>query len=68
MIELKDSGVVSPAASMKRNGKVGNTLFKIAAFTAAALIPFVVITIFVVLFIEAYPAIKAFGVLAFYYH
>jgi phosphate ABC transporter, permease protein PstC len=62
MIELKDSGVVSPAVSMKRNGRVGNTLFKIAAFTAAALIPIVVITIFVVLFIEAYPAIKAFGV------
>ena len=62
MIELKDSGAYGPAVSMKRNGKVGNTLFKTAAFTAAALIPIVVITIFVVLFIEAYPAIKAFGV------
>ncbi len=62
MIELKDSGAVSPTLSMKRNGKLGNTIFKYAAFTAAALIPIIVLMIFVVLFIESYPAIKAFGV------
>ncbi len=61
MIELKDSRALIPAVSMKRDGKVANAIFKYLAFSAAILIPTIVVLIFVILFIEAYPAIKTFG-------
>lgn len=61
MIELKDSRLQTPAIPMKRDGKIGNTIFKFLAFTAAILIPLLVLMIFVVLFIESYPAMKVFG-------